>query len=147
MGLDWAQHLSVGNELIDSEHRNLIIVVNNVEDAIRAGDRHALSKAFDLLDTYMGIHFRNEERIAEALKISFATSKLEHRHLLKEMKYMRQELESRKGDWPDDVVQKYSRFLSGWMADHIVKEDMQLKPLLQAYPYDFKPGGGNSEVQ
>lgn len=139
MGLKWAKHLSVGNELIDSEHRNLIIVVNNVENAIGAGDRAALSKAFDLLETYMNIHFRNEERIAESLNIPFANSRLEHRHLLREMKYMRNELESRKGSWPDDLVRKYSRFLSGWMADHIVKEDMQLKPLLQSHPYDYKP--------
>ena len=140
MGLDWAEHLSVGNELIDSEHRNLIIVVNNVEQAIGTRDRIALSKAFDLLDTYMHIHFRNEERIAEALNIPFANSRLEHQHLLREMKYMRGELEGRIGNWPDDLVKKYSRFLSGWMADHIVKEDMQLKPLLQTHPYDFKPG-------
>lgn len=140
MGLDWSEHLSVGNELIDSEHRNLIIVVNNVENAIVSGDRAALSRAFELLDTYMHIHFRNEERIAEALNIPFSQSRLEHGHLLKEMKYMREELERRKGSWPDDLVKKYSGFLSGWMADHIVKEDMQLKPFLLNHPYGFRPG-------
>lgn len=143
MGLDWGEHLSVGNELIDSEHRNLIIVVNNVENAIVAGDRVALSKAFDLLDTYMHIHFRNEERIADALNIPFANSRLEHRHLLNEMKCMREELEGRIGGWSEELVKKYSRFLSGWMADHIVKEDMQLKPFLHIHPYNFKPGLGS----
>lgn len=139
MGLVWAEYLSVGNEMIDAEHKNLIVVVNSVEQAIGTGDRAALSKAFDLLDTYMHIHFRNEERIAEAANIPFAQNKLEHRHLLKEMRYMREELETRNGIWPDDLVKKYSRFLSGWMTDHIIKEDMQLKPALQNYPYDFKP--------
>jgi hemerythrin len=138
MGLNWAEHLSVGNEMIDSEHRNLIVVVNSVEHAIRTGDRVAMSKTFDLLDTYLHIHFRNEERIAAAASIPFIKIKLEHRLLLKEMRYMREELETQ-SIWPDDLVKKYSRFLSGWMADHIFKEDMQLKPVLQTYPYNFKP--------
>jgi len=138
MGLDWAEHLSVGNEMIDAEHKNLIVVVNSVEHAIATRDRVALAKAFDLLDTYMHIHFRNEEKIAEKVKFPFGKNKLEHRHLLKEMKYMREELESRSGIWPDDLMKKYSRFLSGWMTDHIIKEDMQMKQVLQSYPYDLK---------
>lgn len=139
MGLNWAEDLSVGNEMIDSEHRNLIMVVSSVEHAIGTGNHVAMSKAFDLLDTYMHIHFRNEERIAAAASIPFAKIKLEHRLLLKEMRYMRDELETRNGIWPDDLVKKYSRFLSSWMADHIIREDMQLKSVLQTYPYDFKP--------
>lgn len=140
MGLDWGEHLSVGNSMIDAEHRNLIVVVNSVEQAIGTKDTAAMSRAFDLLDTYMSIHFRNEEKVAEAVNFPFARNKVEHRHLLNEMKYMREELEARNGIWSDDLINKYSRFLSSWMADHIVKEDMQMKPVLQTYPYDFKPG-------
>lgn len=139
MGLNWAEHLSVGNEMIDSEHKNLIVVVNSVEHAIKTNDHAAVSKAFDLLDAYIHIHFRNEERLAAAANIPFAEIEHEHRHLLKEMRHMREELETRNGIWPDDLVKKYSSFLSGWMKDHIVKDDMQLKPVLQTYPYNFKP--------
>jgi len=140
VGLTWAEHLSVGNGMIDAEHKNLIVVVNSVEHAIGTRDHIALSKVFDLLDTYIHIHFRNEEKIAEAIKFPFVQIKLEHRHLLNEVRYMREELEAMNGIWSDDLVKKYSRFLSGWMADHIIKEDMQMKPVLQTYPYDFKPG-------
>jgi len=139
MGLAWAEHLSVGNAIIDSEHQNLIVAINSVEQAIEARDCDALSRAFDLLDTCMHMHFRNEEIIAAAVNFQFAQNKLEHRHLLKEMRYMREELETMNGVWPDYLAKKYSRFLSGWMTDHIIKEDMQLKPVLQCYPYDFKP--------
>ena len=30
-------------------------------------------------------------------------------------------------------------FLSEWMVEHILQEDMLMKPVLQTYPYDFKP--------
>ena len=103
-------------------------------------NRVALAKAFDLLDTYMHIHFRHEEKIAQAVNFSFGNNKLEHMHLLNEMRYMREQLHARNGTWSDDLVKKYSRFLSGWMTDHIIKEDMQLKPVLETHPYDFKPG-------
>lgn len=139
MGLNWAEHLSVGNAMIDAEHQNLIVAVNSVEHAIGTRDRVALAKAFDLLDTYMRIHFMNEEKIARAVNFSFDKNKQEHKYLLKEMRYMREQLDTRSGIWPDDLVNKYSRFLSGWMTDHIIKEDMQLKPVLETYPYDFKP--------
>jgi hemerythrin len=139
VGLDWADDLSVGNALIDSEHKNLIVVINSVEYALASRDRVALSKAMDLLDTYTRIHFRNEEKIAEAVNFPFAQNKQEHQQLLKDMRALREELEADNGNWSDDLVSKYCGFLSIWMTDHIVKEDMKLKPVLETYPYDFKP--------
>lgn len=140
MGLIWAEHLSVGNGLIDSDHKNLIVVVNSLEHAVNARDRASLSKSYELLDTYMGIHFRNEERIAEAIKYSFAQNKVEQRKMMHEMKYMMRILEGMDYLWPDSLLGRHSCFLSGWMTDHIIKTDMQMKPALQAYPYNFKPG-------
>lgn len=139
MGLTWADHLSVGNGLIDSDHKNLIVVVNSMEHAIGIRDREALAKSFELLDTYMSIHFRNEEKIAEAIKYPFAQNKLEQRQSMHEMRYMMNKLDKMHIAWPDHIVGMYSRFLCGWMADHIVKTDMQMKPLLQAYSYGLKP--------
>lgn len=140
MGLTWAEHLSVGNGLIDSDHQNLIVVVNRVEHAIDTRDRAALSKAVELLDIYMLIHFRNEEKIAEAIKFPFTQNKVAQRQLMHEMRYMLNKLEDKHIVWPDHYVNMNSRSLSGWMTDHIIKIDMQMKPALLAYPYDFKPG-------
>ena len=139
MGLIWAEHLSVGNGLIDSDHKNLIVVVNSMEQAIGLRDRAALSKAFVLLDTYITIHFRNEEKIAHAINFPFTQNKFEHRQLMHEMRYMVERLESNVGHWPDSLLERYSHFLSNWMIDHIIKTDMKMKPALQAYPYDFRP--------
>lgn len=139
MGLNWADHLSVGNGLIDSDHKNLIVVVNRLEDAINARDRAALSKSYKLFDTYIVIHFRNEERIAAAINYPFAQNKFEQRQLMHEMRYMIEELESNIGHWPDSLLERYTRFLRCWMTDHIIKTDMKMKSALQAYPYDFGP--------
>ena len=121
MVLTWSENLSVGNAMIDSDHKNLMVVINRVEDAIRAGDRIVLSKAFELLDAYMLIHTQNEERIAEAVNYPFVQDKLAQQQLMDELKYMINKLESIYSAWPDNILEMYSRFLAGWMTDHIIK--------------------------
>lgn len=139
MELTWVDHLSVGNGLIDSDHKNLIVVVNSLKQAINTRDRAALSKSFELLDTYIAIHFRNEERIAEAINYPFAQNKLEQKQLMYEMRFMIRELELNMSHWPDSLLDRYSCFLSNWMTDHIVKTDMKMKSALQVYPYNYSP--------
>lgn len=139
MEISWAEHMSVGNETIDSDHKNLIVVVNRVQRAIATGDRAALSKSFELLETYMIVHFKNEERIAEAVNFPFDHIKMEHLKLVNEMNNMKNILESISGKWPDHMAKTYSHYLSDWMTDHVMKDDMKLKQVLQTYPYDFKP--------
>ncbi len=139
MEIAWDEKLSVGNATIDSDHKNLIVVVNSVQHAIASGDRVALSKSFELLETYMIVHFKNEERIAEKVNFPFAQNKREHLQLINEMNNMKNIIESINGKWPDHMMKMYSHYLSDWMIDHVMKEDMQLKPVLQTYPYDIKP--------
>lgn len=134
MGLTWTEYLSVGNAMLDSDHKNLIVVINRMEHAIAGRDHAALSKAFELFATYMHIHLRNEAKIAEAINFPLAQNKLEHRQLMHLIKY----LEPKDGVCNDELVNKYSGFLSDWMLNHIMEKDMKMKPLLQTYPYDFK---------
>lgn len=140
MCIKWSEQLSIGNAMIDSDHKNLIVVIKRVEDAIKAGDRVALSKSFELLDAYMRIHVQNEEKIAEAVNYPFAQDKLAQQQLMDELKYMINKLAAICDDWPDNILTMYSRYLAGWMTDHITKTNMQMKPALLAFPYDFIPG-------
>ena len=52
---------------------------------------------------------------------------------------MREELVAKNGLWSESEAVYYSYFLSEWMVEHILQEDMLMKPVLQTYPYDFKP--------
>lgn len=140
MALAWAEHLSVGNSTIDSEHKNLIVMVNGIEAMIKARDNFALPQAFEQLEHYLCVHFVNEENIARAIKFPFAKNKQEHNHVLKEFRHMKAELVAKDGIWSDGTAEHYSSFLSDWMTDHVLKEDMLMKPVLQSYSYDFKPG-------
>lgn len=52
---------------------------------------------------------------------------------------MRDELVANGGSWSESVSEYYSCFLGEWMIQHIIQEDMLMKPVLQTYPYDFRP--------
>lgn len=135
----WSEQLSVGNATIDSEHRNLLRVIDDVERAIRVRDNAALLRTFELLEHCVGVHFADEERIAQAIGFDFAQNKLEHEYVRKELQSMRDELMVKEGSWSESAAEHYSYFLSEWMIQHVLQEDMLMKPVLQSYPYDFKP--------
>lgn len=138
MKLVWTEELSVGNAIIDAEHRNLINIANDVSHEIKARDSSALLRSFKLLEAWLYAHFVNEERIARAVSFSFEQHKLAQQHALKELQYMRNELASKGGVWSDSSVNHFTRSLKNWMInEHIIKLDMLMKPALQNYDYNF----------
>lgn len=138
MALAWSNKLSVGNAIIDSEHRNLIVMVNSIEATFKARDGSALSQELEQVEYWLCAHFRNEERIASAVGFDFARNKLEHQNLLKELHRMRDELNAMHGIWPDKVAKQYYQHLCDWIANHVIEEDMLMKPALTAHEYNFR---------
>jgi hemerythrin len=139
MDLTWTKQMSVANEAIDSEHERLLIMVGNIERAIRAKDAAALSRTLQLFADSVRIHFRNEARLAEAIKYPFDDHKLEHQYVLNELEIMKNEVLGRNGRWSESAADHYYGFLSQWSVAHISEDDMKMKTILKTYPYSFKP--------
>lgn len=137
MKIAWAEYLSVGNDLIDGDHKKLILAVNNVAQAIESRDRAALSSSYNLFNVLMNIHIKNEAKIAKAVNFPFDANHLHHLQLMDEVKYMIAKLDDLQSFWPDNVVNMYCKFLNDWIIEHIVEEDMKMKPVLETYPYNF----------
>jgi len=140
IGLVWTNNLSIGNAIVDAEHRNLIAMVNDINLWIKTRDGRALLQAFKLLENWLCVHFVNEEKIAQAIQFPFAQHKLAQQHSLKELQYMREEWVAKNGAWSDGAAKHIARSLKNWMIDeHIVKLNMLMKPMLQNYDYNFWP--------
>ena len=70
MTIIWREQMSVGNTLLDNEHKYLLKQVNAVEEAINTEDNHdILVETLDHLVEYTKTHFEHEERIQA--KINF----------------------------------------------------------------------------
>ena len=139
MKLRWTKQMSVGNELMDAEHKTLLGMVNHIEDAISAKDPAALLDSFSLFANSVRAHFRDEAKLAQAIDYPFDDHVREHQYVLKELEAMKNEIAARKGKWSESAAEHYLGFLSAWSTAHIDEDDMKMKPLLVTLPYDFKP--------
>lgn len=135
----WNERLSVGNELIDSDHRNLINQVNDLIRAIEARNSSDIAQAFRHLESELCRHFANEEKIAREIDFDISCHKLAQQYWLDELLFLKDLLSSRKCLWFDDAIGHFTRFLKSWMIDsHIYDMDMRMKRALQAFPYNLR---------
>lgn len=142
MPLIWKKHLSIGNAVLDHEHKSMIGMINSIEYAIRKNDNPALFKEIKLFKGIVHAHFANEARIAQAVNFDFERHDQGHQYLLKELDATLDELES-KVAMPDDTWCKYAmgnypELLRDWHIKHITGEDMEMKLVLQRYHIDFR---------
>jgi len=139
MNLAWTEQMSVGNAAIDSDHKNLIDIVNDIISAIRARDSVTLPQAFARLEHCLCVHFEIEEKIAQAVNFDFSRYKQEQQYALRELQHLRDELVAKSGVWSDGAVAHFTGFLKNWMIDdHIIRLNMLMKPTLQSHSYDFE---------
>ncbi|MDO8466412.1 MAG: bacteriohemerythrin [Gallionella sp.] len=135
MGLVWKEQLSVGNDVIDADHKHLIGIINLVEKSLVTINRSDLTLALDSLTQYSKVHFAREEKIADAA----GYTQIPHLHksheaLLKKLDQVKQEI----GDeWTASSVERFIIMLRDWLINHVIKEDMLMKPALEKYRPKF----------
>ena len=135
----WTKQMSVGNGVLDSEHKKILNLVTQIERSIRARDGEHLFLVFRQFEDAIRTHFGNEARIAKAINYHFVHHNLEHQYILKEIQAIEEELVSSHGKLSESAAEHYFQFLSRWATDHINEDDMKMKAILETYPYDFKP--------
>lgn len=139
MELTWSRQMSVGNETIDSEHKKIFGLVEELDRVIRTKDSALFSRALKLFEDTTRLHFKHEENIARAIGFHFEEHNLEHRYILDEIQLIKAELGGSQSRWSESVAEHYFQFLSKWAMEHVIEDDMKMKPLLETYPYDFRP--------
>jgi hemerythrin len=137
VALEWRQQLSVGNDVIDNDHKYLIGLINGVEMHLRAQDMAALKKALDALARYSETHFAAEEKIARAVGYTQSAELHDaHQTLLGKLELLRLDLGERPGI---AAIDQFSALLRDWLINHVIKEDLLMKPFLQKYSPRFDP--------
>jgi hemerythrin len=137
MALEWREQLSVGNDLLDSDHKYLIEIINQAENGLRLRSLSEARGALDSLSRYSVKHFFREEKIAIAVGYSHAAQLHEsHEGLLRRLDQVRQELGE---EWTDASVEGFGAFLRDWLINHVIKEDMLMKPFLKKFSPRFAP--------
>lgn len=121
--IQWSPAMSVGHDELDRDHQRLIGILNSLGISAELGNRSAVEFILDDLADYTQVHFRREEGHLEGLDFPELD-----RHRTIHDKISRH-IENAKWKYlqgispllEDDLL----KFLSTWLNDHILVEDMK----------------------
>lgn len=134
MPIEWRDKLSVGNAVIDADHKALIGLINDFEaDMARGLDHAGLTKTLKALFKYAKEHFAREETLQMRSGYPYYTAHAqEHRRLLTQAEQMARRYLG-DPDAPLDAAAKdeMSAFLRDWLVGHIIQQDLRLMPYVK----------------
>jgi hemerythrin len=137
MPIQWREQFCVGNDLIDSDHQYLLEIINKAELALKANQLAQLPPLLDELAHYGQLHFQREEGVAKAVGYPNAEQlHVSHEALVDKLKTVRSELSD---TWTDEAITHFTTFLRDWLINHVIKEDMLMKPWLTKFSPRFDP--------
>jgi hemerythrin len=137
VSLQWREQLSVGNDLIDDDHKHLIAIVNQSEDTVRTKNLSSLKGVLNSLADYSKFHFAREELIASAAGFPQVTHLHEsHEALMKKLSEVSKEYDS---ELSEATGRHLVEFLRDWLISHVIKEDLMMKPFLAKFSPKFDP--------
>ena len=138
MSLVWREQLSVGNDSIDSDHKHLIEIINLAEHSVQVRNPAQLTWALEQLMQYSKVHFAREEKFASAVGYPEVDSMhASHEALIEKLQQITQKLD---GNLTAPAVEGFVIFLREWLVNHVIKEDMLLKPYFVKRSPSFSPG-------
>ena len=133
MPIEWRDKLSVGDPTLDADHKNLIKIINEFEEKADAGfDRQVLSETLKRLMGYAKEHFAREERLQARINYPYYDRHCqEHRRLLRDVEgHIRTYMEDTSTEIDGEVKLAMLHFLRDWLINHIIEQDLKMRPFL-----------------
>lgn len=126
--IKWNETFSVHIEEIDKEHKQLVMMVNDLTDAMKTGKgRDVLGEILEGLIAYTASHFRTEEKYFKQFHYPHAVEhKKEHADFVKNVLEFKEQFDQGKSTVSVNVLQ----FLSKWLQAHIKEADMKYSTFL-----------------
>ncbi|KAF0222747.1 MAG: hemerythrin-like [Rhodospirillaceae bacterium] len=129
--LTWSETYSVGSAMIDSDHRILINLINQLQDAIETGQsRDVVGSVINVLVEYVEHHFHREEALMTEIGYPEREQHIQsHRDLENRVREARQRWMAGERQVLDDDLMV---FLKRWLTDHILRADIAYRPWVEA---------------
>ncbi len=131
--MQWTSALDLGIAPFDDQHKKLVVLLNSLYDAMRAGQgKDALGKILDGLVSYTRTHFADEERyLALQGYPGLEGHKLEHDALTRQVLDVQKRYKTGGGGTLTlDVLD----FLKRWLAEHIQGSDKRYGAFVAGKP-------------
>ena len=133
--IPWTEEYELGNDFVDSQHKRLFELVNNIGKSCLDGeDINTLSKTLDFLLQYTVQHFSDEE----SLQIKYDFPEYEyHKKLHEEFEVVVSEkvAEFKETGSTEDLIETVNELIITWLVNHILKEDMKIGEHIKIHNY------------
>ena len=131
----WNENFATGVEAIDLQHRQLVKLLNRLVDHLAfQADAPALNEVFEELKNYTVIHFATEENIWHEY---FVNDPWEEWHKNAHSDFITAVLEIKARETTEtmeQVIEEIVRFLTHWLALHIIESDKRMAKVVLALP-------------
>lgn len=117
--LVWQEDLDTGIQVIDSQHKRIVEMINQLHDAQAQHDRELLGNVIEELVDYTISHFAFEETLLEDSGYQFTRAhKKVHELFIKRVSDYRMRFEA-----GEDVAEELKGLLGRWLFNHIRNDD------------------------
>jgi hemerythrin len=123
--IKWSEKYSVNNFLLDSQHKKLIAIINELHTAMKvARGNEIMQTIYDELIWYTKEHFRTEEQIMLKFNYpAFNEHKGEHDKLTEQVLKLQKDYKEGKAL----ITMETMNFLKNWLINHIEGTDKKYK--------------------
>ena len=127
--ITWGPKLEIGIEIIDSQHKRLVNLINKLDEANKEGRAaEAVGETLKGLIDYTHTHFRTEEDLLKEHDYEdFDLHCREHRIFTDQIEIYRDRLDAGSLRISSDVM----GYMRGWLLTHIGSSDRAYKSTLQ----------------
>ncbi len=131
MFIQWSDTYAIGIPAIDNDHKNLVARLNHFFSRSQSGA--SIAELNSILGNIVGQtseHFSREEWMLERADVpDLAAHIAEHRRLVDQIRHFHENFQT--SDKRRDLTVDMAEFLSRWLIDHILQQDMPAKPHLR----------------
>ncbi|MDH5572089.1 MAG: bacteriohemerythrin [Gammaproteobacteria bacterium] len=122
--MHWDSSLSIGIDIIDEQHKQIVDYINKLDTAIKEHDNHAVKYVLDELVNYTRSHFYFEESLMEKGNYPhFAAHKQVHESFTNRINEYVEKFEH-----GAEVGRKLLPILRIWLTSHIKRDDKDYGP-------------------
>jgi hemerythrin len=128
--LRWGEAFGVGNAALDADHRILIDLLNQLDDALETGQsRQVVGSVINALFEYTGHHFRREEAMLREAGYPALESHVALHHALEDR--ARDICDRWVSGSRDALGEEVLEFLKKWLTEHILGADKSYRPWIE----------------
>lgn len=126
---EWADDMVIDGGPIDSDHKKLVDLVNELHSATTAGRGfEVIEKIMAELIGYTRAHLEREEQLMASLRFpNLERHKIGHMHFAKQL----DELQNKYSEGSLTVASQLSTVLRDWLSLHIRRSDKEIKMFLE----------------